>query len=354
MTLMTFLAQEIGRRGPLTFADYMDIVLYHPEWGYYSQTASPISRDFLTSPSLSPLFGQFLAHYLIQCWQTLGQPTPFTLLEGGAGTGSLALQILTTLAEQAPACYGQLTYGIVERSPARRQQQAQLLQGHPVRWGSWQDFQGMVGCVLSNELLDALPVHRVIWQGGQWQELCVTYPLADLICPLSTPRIADYFQLCGLGSQTWPEGYTTEVHLSLLDWVSTVDQILERGYVITIDYGHPASRYYHPRRHQGTLLCYRQHQTNADPYSYVGKQDITAHVNWTALENQGSRLGWQTLERVSQAEFLARLGMIEDLAQRITKTDLQTALNLRQQMHALLDPMGLGGFEVCLQGKNLQ
>ncbi len=339
----------------MTFAEYMDLVLYHPTWGYYSATPSPISRrgDYLTSPTLSPLFGQLLATYLIQCWEHLGKPHPFTLLEGGAGTGSLAAQILAHIAIHSPACYAHLTYAIVERSPVRQQQQAHLLQGHPVRWGSWQDFRGMVGCVFSNELLDALPVHRVIWQQGQWQELYVTYPLADLIQPLSTPQILEYFALCGLGSQTWPEGYTTEVHLALLDWIATIDQVLERGYVISVDYGHPAHRYYHPRRHQGTLLCYHQHQTYADPYLRVGEQDITAHVNWTALENGGSRLGWHTLERISQAEFLARLGIIEQCAALSTAPDLQTALSLRQQMHALLDPQGLGGFEVCIQTKGL-
>ncbi|GAB4213129.1 MAG: SAM-dependent methyltransferase [Synechococcales cyanobacterium] len=344
-----------------TFAQFMEWALYHPQFGYYGSGRVQIHRggDFLTSPEISPVFGQLLAVQVGRFWRQMGRPGHWTVVEGGAGSGSLAVALLNALRQEDPQCYDHLTYALVERSPTARRIQQQRLTEHPVvHWADWTEGHGLVGCVLSNELLDALPVHRIRWHHGDWQEIYVQPgdPLIETVDALSTPRIREYLALSGLTDPPmapWTEGYTTEIHLAVLDWLSQVDRLLDQGYVLTIDYGHPAHRYYQARRTQGSLLCYHQHRTSGDPYQRVGEQDITAHVNWTAVEAWGSRLGWQRVTSVSQSEFLAELGLLDRLAALSQATDLAVALDQRQRYQALLDPAGLGGLTVLIQAKGL-
>ena len=176
----------------------------------------------------------------------------------------------------------------------------------------------------------------------------------------STPRLADYFALVGidLADPQYAPGYRTEVHLAALDWMQTVAAKLRHGYVLTVDYGYPASRYYSRARAQGTIQCYYQHAHHDNPYSHLGHQDITAHVNFTALERQGEACGLETLGATQQAMFLMALGLGDRLnaLSQIQATDTDTinlAIQRRDRLHQLINPMGLGNFMVLVQGKGL-
>jgi SAM-dependent MidA family methyltransferase len=389
----------------ITFAEYMELALYHPTCGYYTTKAVQMGKqgDFFTSTHLGADFGELLAEQFVQMWQILGKPQPFTLVEMGAGQGFLALDLLKYVQLNYPEFFAVLDYIIVEQSPALRELQQQtipptplekggnvlsttpFLRGSPpaggsIRWCSLEEIpdNSIAGCFFSNELIDALPVHQIAIergvlrevyvgqgkQGGQGSSNSSHQPLATSHSPfteitekLSTPRLQEYFDLVGIDitSSTYPDGYRSEVNLAALDWLQAVAQKLQRGYVLTIDYGYPASRYYNPARSQGTLQCYYQHHHHNDPYINIGQQDITAHVDFTALQRWGDRCGLPTVGFTQQGLFLMALGLGDRIAalSQTTSQSLQQVLWRRDALHQLLDPMGLGGFGVLIQSRGL-
>lgn len=385
--LSQIIAQSIiehpQRRIP--FAEFMNLALYHPQYGYYStkQTQGGIQSDFLTSPHLGSDFGELLAEQFVQMWEILDRPTPFTLLEMGAGQGLLVQDILRYLHRHHFKCFAALEYVIVEKSQALVAEQQQRFQklaqswGH-LHWCTWEEIPSgsIVGCCFSNELVDAFPVHQVVVEDGQLREVYVAIEVQDseelepeatyntphprfieVVADLSTHQLAEYFALNGiqLPSDAYPEGYRTEVNLAALDWMRTVADRLQQGYVLTIDYGYPAHRYYSPNR-PGTLQCYYQHSHHSDPYVAIGHQDITAHVDFTALERQGERCGLQTVGFTPQAMFLMALGLgdrVAALSHPDPDQTVQSILQRRETLHALMDPMGLGNFGVLAQAKGL-
>lgn len=349
----------------ITFADYMDLALYHPVFGYYASSAARISQrgDFLTSPHLAVDFGEMLAVQLHQFWQIFGSPQTYQIVEMGAGQGLLAAQILEYVDREYPVFFQAIEYLIIETSPAMIAAQQVRLNSLPVRWCQWTeiDDNSIIGCFLSNELIDALPVHQVVVGENKLQEIYVTFDhqsskFIDTIGELSTDRLNDYWQLnqINLLSDKYPNGYRTEVNLAALDWLQTVTQKLRRGYILSIDYGYSADRYYNPIRSQGTLQCYYQHAYHNDPYLHIGHQDLTAHVDFTALQQQGQLLGLQTIGLTQQGLFLMALGLGNRLAAISNSSeDIQSILTRRQNLHQLIDPMGLGKFWVLLQSKGL-
>ncbi len=378
--LVQFITQQIAQHPErrITFAQFMDWALYHPTWGYYASRDDRLGfqGDFVTAPHLAADFGELLAEQIVQLWQILEQPAPFTVLEMGAGRGILARTIVSYLQRYHPMLWAVLEYRIIERSPALiAEQQRQLAPflspradgASPlqIQWCQWEDIPdgGIVGCCLSNELVDAFPVHRVVITDGQLQECYVTTtthpetPFTETIAAPSTPQLADYFAQLGINITRLPNGYCTEVNLAALDWLKTVASRLHRGYVLTVDYGYSADRYYAPTRRAGTLQCYYQHSYHNDPYSHVGEQDITAHVNFTALELWGSQVGLTKLGWIEQALFLMALGLgdrISALSKDSTdSTTAQTLLRRRDALQTLINPMGMGNFGVLLQGKGL-
>ncbi len=352
--------------GRLSFADYMAAALYHPQQGYYARGAKlGASGDFVTSSYLSADFGELLAEQVIEIWTLLGCPQHFDLVEMGAGQGILAVDILRYINKNKPDFFRAITYTIIEKSAVLRQQQQQI-KGANLCWKTWDDIaeNSLEGCLFSNELVDAFPVHRLQREQGQWQECYVSWDEAtgfqEQLGPLSTPALAGYFEQVGVSDEEFPEGYTTEVNLAALSWLETLAQKLKRGYVITIDYGYEARHYYHPQRSRGTLQCYRQHRHHDDPYCFVGEQDITAHVDFTALQRQGDRAGLDYEGFTPQALFLMALGLGDRLAalgqgnQPATGADIVRVMQRREVLHGLCDPQGLGGFGVLVQSKGLK
>ncbi|MGG6241390.1 class I SAM-dependent methyltransferase [Nodosilinea sp. AN01ver1] len=359
-------------QGRISFAEFMDLALYHPEGGYYSTKDAILGfeGDFVTSAHLGHDFGELLATQFAEMWAHLGHPNPFALVEMGAGQGLAAADVLSTLQNHFPDCFAALSYQIVEKSNQLRAAQEQRLSpwAGKVSWLTLEDIadDSITGCLFSNELVDALPVHQVVITEAGLQEVYITltnstdFPVQEVVDAPSTPRLADYFAFVGvdLADPQYAPGYRTEVHLAALDWMQLVAAKLHQGYVLTIDYGYPASRYYSRARAQGTLQCYYQHAHHNDPYSHLGYQDITAHVNFTALERQGERYGLETLGATQQGIFLMALGLGDRLTapsqiQASDPTTVNLAIQRRDRLHQLINPMGLGNFVVLVQGKDL-
>ena len=366
----------------ITFAEYMNLALYHPQHGYYNSDRPSIGKqgDFITSPHWSADFAEVLAEQFVEMWQILvsgaleeDRPFNFAIVEMGAGRGTFAANVLQYLQRQHPDLFKNLTYIIVEISPRLQAEQRQRLSDiQCVKWCNWDDIvnNSIVGCFFSNELVDALPVHQFIVEEGQVREIYVAaetpkneqkeIKFIEVIGEVSTPKIAEYFDFVSidLSASVYGDGYRSEVNLAALDWMSTVAQKLQRGYLLTIDYGYPAHRYYNPRRREGTLQCYYLHRYHNNPYINVGRQDLTAHVNFTALERQGELCGLDVVGFTQQALFLMALGLGDRIASLSANDaevfDLETFLRRREALHQLIDPMGLGGFGVLVQSKGLR
>ncbi|MBC7970140.1 MAG: class I SAM-dependent methyltransferase [Verrucomicrobia bacterium] len=378
-TLGNLIAQQIAEsfQQRITFADYMNSVLYQPQHGYYATNAAVIGArgDFFTSPHLGADFGELLTEQFVQMWEVMQRPTPFTLVEMGAGQGLLAVDILRYVQRQHPEFLRSLEYIIVERSAAlitEQQRQLKALEALEVslHWRSLEaiPLASVTGCFFSNELVDAFPVHQITLASGQLQEIYVTsvkgengaVQFDEVPGDLSTPRLAAYFELVGIDlvSKSYPDRYRSEVNLVALDWLETVADRLQRGYVLTIDYGYTSDRYYSPTRAQGTLQCYYQHTHHSNPYIHIGRQDLTAHVDFTALERQGKQHGLSTVGFIQQGLFLMALGLgdrMVALSQSPASSPqaIQTLLQQRNALHLLIDPMGLGNFGVLVQAKGL-
>jgi len=378
--LVEILAQRLAQSDQhrITFAEYMDLVLYHPQEGYYSRERSPLGPqgDFLTAPYLGSEFGELLAVQFAEMWGILGKPQPWQLVEMGAGQGLLAVDILRSLKRHDPDCWQALIYTIVERSPSLRQSQQQHLAAHPelaskVCWQALEEFppDSIVGCCFSNELVDAFPVHQIEVHQGKLQEVYVTtqdssppgaIALTQVLGQPSTPQLLDYWLPLGLDltAPIYPEGYRTEVSLAALDWLQTIAERLQRGYLLTIDYGYPAHRYYSPSRSTGTLQCYYHHRFHDNPYIHIGEQDLTTHVNWTALEQEGDRWGLTQIGFRPQGLFLMALGLGDRLAAISSPAEIGTStrsdmLKRHGDLHQLINPLGMGNFGVLIQGKDL-
>jgi SAM-dependent MidA family methyltransferase len=377
--LCSLIAQQLAEspHQRMTFADYMGVVLYHPQHGYYAANRANIGAggDFFTSPHLASDFGELLGEQFADMWQHLDRPTPFTLVEMGAGQGLLVQDILRYLHRHHFECFEALEYIVVEKSLALVAEQQRRLHKlaqswRHLNWRTWDEIpsNSIVGCCFSNELVDAFPVHQFVLNAQHLQEVYVIPSppsFAEVIGEPSTPQLAEYFDLIGIDifSSVYPEGYRSEINLAALDWIDTVADRLQRGYLLTIDYGYAGDRYYSPTRSQGTLQCYYQHAHHSNPYINIGQQDITAHVNFTALERQGEHCGLQTVGFTQQGLFLMALGLGDRIAALSDPTgsdptgsenlSVNEILRRRDALHSLINPMGLGNFGVLIQSKGL-
>ena len=346
--------QQRGENGRITFAEFMEIALYWPHGGYYTGR-EPVGAhgDYYTSPAVHPTFGALLAVQLFQMWHQLGRPVPFTVLELGAGNGLLCRDI-NAYATELPEEFAEgLRYMCLDRrltesiETGTPRTSRVLADGLP--------FKGLTGCILSNEYLDAFPVHQVVMTADGLKEVYVGLDgeeLVELTEEPSDPGLAG--RLDDLGIELAP-GQTAEINLALDRWAQSVASTLERGFVLTIDYGRTANDLYDAEaRRRGTLVTYHQHVQTDAPLTLIGRQDITAQVDFTSVARAGEKHGLETLGMVTQREFLVNLGL-EQLQRQLRDLSLSP-----QQMQAnragsidLVRPGGLGEFKVLAQGKNV-
>jgi SAM-dependent MidA family methyltransferase len=355
---------RIREAAPLTVAAFMELALYDPDEGYYAQVEQRSGKagDFFSSVDVGALFGELLSELVVRAWRALdtpARPGGFLLCEVGAGNCRLTRDILDGLERHAPETYPHVRVALVERSARARAAQRQVLGRHADRL-SWtgDELPGAFdGIVIANELLDAMPVHRVEMTPDGLRELYVVAEgehLALRSGPLSTPRLREYFDTTGV---TLRPGAVADVSLAAIDWLAAVSRSLRRGYVTLIDYGHEARLLYGSSRATGTLRGYRRHAVTAGDegaegwLAAPGTQDLTAHVDFTAVRAAARREGLDVLADVDQSRFLAGLGLADRLAGS-TGTGLAD-VKRRLAAQALVGPEGLGGsHRVLLLGKN--
>jgi SAM-dependent MidA family methyltransferase len=357
--LASSLTEHIRAWGPISFAKYMEACLYDPQHGYYTRAVQIPRRDYFTSVDASPIFGRLLARQFQEMWVKLEKPAEFLLVELGAASGNLAAQILDFAAESFPEFYGALRYVAVERSAARRAVAASagplakhLTHAH-FAIASDMPTEIPCGCVFSNEFFDALPVHRLVREDNDLREIYVglgANGFCEQFGALSTPALTEYVAEQGI---TLQEGQQAEINLEACEWVKKISTSLGRGFVLTIDYGHQAEELYDHRHMRGTLLAYEKHRATENFFRAPGEQDLTAHVNFSALTSHASLAGLQHTGFTSQSNFLMSLERHCDFA------DLQSpAMTETQQTRArllfktLIYPEGMGEtFQVLIQHK---
>jgi SAM-dependent MidA family methyltransferase len=360
--LAASLAEHIRAWGPITFAKYMDACLYDPQHGYYTRAEQLPRRDYFTSVDASPIFGRLLARQFQEMWVQLEKPAEFLLVELGAGSGTLGAQILDFSAESFPEFYSALQFVAVERSAARRAaisatagRLAKHLAAGRFAAGSEMPAQIPCGCIFSNEFFDALPVHRLVREGNELREIYVglgANGLCEQVGALSASALAEYLSEEGIVLQEWQ---LAEINLEACAWIKQVGARLARGFVLSVDYGHQAEELYDHRHMRGTLLAYEKHRASEKFFRAPGEQDLTAHVNFSALAAHGSQAGLQRTGFTSQSNFLLGLARHSDFAdlQSPTMTESQQT-RARLLFKTLIYPEGMGEtFQVLIQHKGL-
>ncbi len=357
--LVERIRREIEATGPITFARYMERALLEPGLGYYRRRRPGPGRagaDFLTAPEMHPVFGRALSRQLHEVWERLDRPDPFVVREHGAGEGALALSVLDGLAADGSPLRDAITWEPVEVERARIAAFGDRLDagGHAGRHRAV-TAGTITGTVLANEVLDALPVHRVEWRDGRLHERLVDWVddrFTEVLAPPTTPALEARLRAEGIELR---EAQVAEIALGLDAWMAEVAAGLARGLVLLIDYGHPAAELYGPRRRAGTLAAYVNHRVHDDPFVNVGRQDLTAHVDVTAVERAADAAGLARIGVTTQAEFLAGLG-IDELVREVQSDSTATMeryLALRSAVMRLLDPAATGRFRVMAFGRDL-
>lgn len=350
---------EIQRSGPMTFARFMELALYDPEAGYYRSGAPRPGRsgDFITAPEAHPIFGAAIARHLEDVWLALGKPAGFAVRELGAGGGALAEGLLGGLAAADSGLTTDIRYRPVEVEPRRlhelRERLAATGLGDRVEGD---DGTPIVGVVLANEVLDALPTHRVVRRDGRLREVMVGITddgFEDVEAEPSTPALAQRLAADGVDLA---EGQAAEICVAVDAWIADAAAGLARGTLLLIDYGYPARELYDPvRRPAGTLAAYLGQRAHGDVYHAIGRQDLTAHVDVTAVERAAGAAGLRHLGTTTQGRFLAALGTGDLLVelQSGPAAGLQDYLEARAALVRMIDPAAMGGFRVIAFGRGL-
>ena len=357
--LVEAIRDEIGRDGPITFARFMDRALYEPGHGYYRRpdAAGPgRGGDFLTAPEAHPIFGAAVGRLVEQAWEAMGRPSPFTVAEPGAGTGALAAGMLDGLRDTGSPLLHALRYRPVEVEPARLASLRERLAAEGVERfladdDAWPTADA--GAIVANEVLDALPVHRVVGRDGSVRELLVDAGPDGGFVPVeaepTTPALAARLAAEGV---VLAEGQVTEVCLAIEPWLRQAVVRLGQGIVILVDYALEPAVLHSTARPLGTLRTFARHAVGADPFRHVGRVDLTATVDLAAVRAAAAAAGLTAVGETTGAELLAMAG--DDLAGRWLHrpgATLEDALLLRSALARLMDPSGLGGFRVLVFGR---
>lgn len=362
--LVELLRDEIAAQGVITFARFMEQALYAPGLGYYQTPERRPGRggDFLTAPEATPLFGITVARQIAECWERLGQPERFVVREYGAGIGGLAYDILAGLSEASPGAFEAVEYRLVEISEERigpaLAAMAQVGLDDKVEAELAGDaLEPIIGVAIANEVADALPVHRLVWRDGELRERFAGWRdgwFGDLEGALSAEATEMARAIPAIVGEL-RDGDRFEVSPAASSWMRDVAAGIARGFAFVIDYGYPAAELYAPARRDGLVRGYAGHTVTDDPYLRVGKQDLTAHVDFDALIAAALQGGMTKAGLTTQAEFLSALGMGDLLVamQQDPEMTLEQYLAAQAAVLRLIDPGGLGRFRVLAMGKNV-
>lgn len=349
MKLSDIIIQKIKQDGPISFCDFMDMALYYPGCGYYNREGTKIGRsgDFYTSSNLTPVFGELLAKQIEEIWRIMGKKE-FTVVEMGAGMGLLSQDVIGYLSTNKEL-HDNLDYCIVEKSLSMQKEQKKRLADKNVRWyDSINDLKEVNGCIFSNEVPDAFPVH-IVKMEKELMEVYVDHKkvFREILRPAST-ELKNYLRELDI---ELPAGYRTEINLEASKWIGQIGLILKKGFVITIDYGYPSCELYDEYRNRGTLMCYYNHTVNESPYEHIGEQDITTHVNFSALDHWGRNNGLEPCGFTDQANFLIGLG-IDEYIGNLQKLDQMDYYKKILPIKSLMMDMGRT-FKVFIQKKGV-
>jgi SAM-dependent MidA family methyltransferase len=362
--LRGFILSQIEQRGAIPFSQFMEWCLYHPRYGYYQTRGVKIGAggDYYSSPTVHPIFGTLIARQILQMSEIL-EGERFDVIEMGGGRGFLSEDILNWAERNDPAFYDRLHYHLLEVAPFFLEEEKERLDRHEKRgkvfWIDPEAFSEgkntVQGCFLSNELVDAFPVHRVVMDDGNVKEIYISQRDGQFVeqwSHPSDPRISTYFHSMNI---LLKEGQKAEVNLRALDWMEQVGRSLREGFVLTIDYGYLAHELYAPYRRDGTLLCYFKHRVSENPYERLGEQDITSHVNFTSLIRKGEEGGLQFTGLVPQFRFLIGLGILQEMESMGREMSPIDGLKLRLSLKHLVEPeIGMGEvFKVLIQHKGV-
>lgn len=313
LELRSRIENEIERLGAITFARFMERALYEPELGYYACGGRVGKRgDFYTSPSVHRAFGHTIARIASTIRARLGKAD---IIEAGGGDGVLANDILSALARTDPKAYEDTSYTLIDRCGAS----VCIAPEHKNlrRTGSFNEVETVTGLILSNELFDAIPFHRLVFKKGEIREIFVSGGFEDKERESSSPELAAYFDRCGgVGAMGFREGQAFEVCTGAAQMIGFMAQKLEKGVVLTIDYGFLTDEIFSPDRMAGTFKCVSGHRIVQSPYENIGQQDITAHVDFGNLESAGEVSGLAKLRYTTQGQFLIDWGIMEELEKK--------------------------------------
>lgn len=353
-SLSAVIRQRLVQEGDIPFMDFMQLALYHPEFGYYSGGLQKFGQqgDFITAPELTPLFGHTLAN---QCQQLLKELASPIIFEFGAGSGRLCVDILTALEQNN--CLPD-AYHILEVSNDLRHRQRALVEqeiphlAERVHWLDRWPEQGFRGIIIANEVLDAMPVARFLQTE---QALCESYitldaqgELAETFKPCENPQLREYL-VKALPEPFFP--YLSEANLFIDGWIQQCSDMLIQGAMFIIDYGFPRHEYYHPERNQGTVMCHHRHLAHTNPLINLGEQDITAHVDFTHVAEAADAAGFDVTGFTNQAAFLLANGLLSLLE---TMGDGPKRVYAQQAVKQLIQPNDMGElFKVMALTKNL-
>lgn len=356
-TLFDIIKEEIRESGPISFRRFVELSLFHPQHGYYSSGKARIGKkgDFYTSPSVHRSFGETISRFLAEA-SLLLEGEKFTIVEFGASNGQLAFDILGALRENHPDLYARTDYVISEISSVARQAAKKTLEGHRerVRWTD--DLRkierdGFCGVVIANEFLDSLPFHRLKLHGGETREVFLSLRDGEIEEVLRDPETEGLYEFSKRYLDEYVQGEEAEACLLAGKWLAEVGAALQKGFILSIDYGSLAPELYSPGRRKGTYRCFYRHELSSNPYIRVGEQDITADVNFSELIRIGDTLGLSTIKYATQGQFLVDWGILE-----IFKTyDKPQNQGDRLAAKTLFMPEFMGRrFKVLLQSKGFQ
>jgi SAM-dependent MidA family methyltransferase len=353
--LLARIADEIRERGPIPFARFMDLALHDGEHGYYSRGAAALGRggDFFTASDVGTFFGQCMARQLFEMDGLLGRPPEFAAIEFGAGRGLLARDVL----DAAPAVdldfSSRLRYVMADRSRGMRKAAGR---GAPEATAESPDAVGArpAGCVLAVELFDALAVHRLRRRDGRLREIFVDLGEGGALVEREGDPAPEAESLARRYGAAAREGEEAEVCPAAGEQLDVLDSVLERGFVLVVDYGHPAEELYGPTRPRGTLLAYHRHATNEDFLLRVGEQDLTAHVNFTQLQDRARELGLAVLGITTQDRFLIANGILREFEDEAGDHADPARVRARLRAMQLIHPEGMGRiFKVLILSKGI-